>query len=95
MFHSKKVKGAIIMRILPNTPAADAGLRRHDVVIEMGGRPIRTAEEAKLVVDESGVGDVLTVKVNKRINKQTKTNRQKVHPLGRQQQQQKETKASS
>lgn len=51
------------MRVLPNTPASEAGLRRHDVVIEMKGKAVRTADEAKQVVDESVVGDVLTVKV--------------------------------
>lgn len=60
-----KVDGAIIMRVLPGTPAADAGLRRHDVVIEMRGRPVRTADEAKQVVDESNVGDILTLKVKR------------------------------
>lgn len=60
-----QVNGAIIMKVLPNTPAADAGLRRHDVVIEMRGRPIRTADEAKQVVDESSVGDVIALKVRR------------------------------
>lgn len=57
------MNGAIIMRVLPDTPAADAGLRRHDVVIEMRGRAVHTADEAKQVVDESNVGDILTLKV--------------------------------
>lgn len=52
------------MKVLPDTPASDAGLRRNDVVIEMRGRAIRTADEAKQVVDESSVGDVLTLKVS-------------------------------
>ena len=52
------------MMVVPDTPAADAGLRRHDVVIEMGGKEVRTADEAKLVVDESSVGDILTLKVH-------------------------------
>ena len=51
------------MMVLPDTPAADAGLRRHDVVIEMRGKEVRTADEAKLVVDESSVGDILKLKV--------------------------------
>lgn len=64
-----QVNGAIIMKVLPNTPAADAGLRRHDVVIEMRGRPVRTADEAKQVVDESSVGDVITLKVMRGIDR--------------------------
>lgn len=66
-----KVNGAIIMRVLPNTPASEAGLRRHDVVIEMKGKAVRTADEAKQVVDESMVGDVLTVKVRNCNTKRT------------------------
>ena len=57
------MNGAIVMMVVPDTPAADAGLRRHDVVIEMSGKEVRTADEAKLVVDESSVGDILTLKV--------------------------------
>eukprot|EP00903_Cladosiphon_okamuranus_P006910 g6725.t1 len=64
-----EVNGAIIMKVLPNTPAADAGLRRHDVVIEMRGRPVRTADEAKQVVDESAVGDVITLKVMRGVDR--------------------------
>lgn len=63
--NQSQVHGAIIMKVLPGTPAADAGLRRHDVVIEMRGRPVRTADEAKQVVDESSVGDVLTLKASR------------------------------
>ncbi|CAM9785943.1 unnamed protein product, partial [Hapterophycus canaliculatus] len=64
-----EVNGAIIMKVLPDTPAASAGLRRHDVVIEMRGRAVRTADEAKQVVDESSVGDVLTLKVLRGIDR--------------------------
>ncbi|CAM9867084.1 unnamed protein product, partial [Scytosiphon promiscuus] len=64
-----EVNGAIIMKVLPDTPAAKAGLRRHDVVIEMRGRAVRTADEAKQVVDESSVGDVLTLKVLRGIDR--------------------------
>lgn len=59
-----QVDGAIISQVLPDTPAADAGLRRNDVVTEMRGRRVRTSDEAKQVVDESSVGDVLTLKVS-------------------------------
>lgn len=58
-----EMNGAIIMRVLPNTPASDAGLRRHDVVFEMNGRRVLTADDAKQMVDESRVGDLLEVKV--------------------------------
>lgn len=59
------MNGAIIMRVLPDTPAADAGLRRHDVVIEMNGKRVLTADDAKQMVDDSNVGDFLAVKVRK------------------------------
>lgn len=59
------MSGAIIVRVLPETPAADAGLRPHDVVIEMGGRRVLSADEAKQIVEASNVGDVLPVKVGR------------------------------
>lgn len=58
----------MIMLVLPDTPAADAGLRRHDVVIEMNGRRVLTADDAKQMVDESSVGDILAVKVKELVN---------------------------
>jgi ABC-type multidrug transport system ATPase subunit len=36
----QEVHGALVMRVNPNTPASECGLRRHDVLFEM-----LTAEE--------------------------------------------------
>ncbi|CAM9817126.1 unnamed protein product [Phaeothamnion confervicola] len=58
-----EVNGAMIVTVFPTTPAADCGLRRFDIVLEMGGRRVRTAEDAQIIVDDSVVGDVIAVKV--------------------------------
>ncbi|CAM9624137.1 unnamed protein product [Chrysoparadoxa australica] len=58
-----EVDGAMIVRVFPTTPAAEGGLRRGDVVLEMQGHRVRTAEDAQQIVDESGVGEVIAVKV--------------------------------
>ncbi|MGQ9686787.1 MAG: DegQ family serine endoprotease [Thiobacillaceae bacterium] len=40
-------QGAVIARVLPGSPAEKAGLKAGDVVIEVNGRPIRSASELR------------------------------------------------
>jgi len=58
-----EVHGAIITKVMPNTPAANGGLRKFDIVIEIGGKRVRNAAEAQAVVDASKVGVNLSMKI--------------------------------
>ncbi|KPQ35219.1 MAG: Trypsin-like serine protease [Phormidesmis priestleyi Ana] len=53
--------GVLVIRVLPNTPAAEAGLRRGDVIVEISGEPIRRADQLQTQVDRVKVGDRLEV----------------------------------
>eukprot|EP00591_Stephanopyxis_turris_P000426 CAMPEP_0195523592 /NCGR_PEP_ID=MMETSP0794_2-20130614/22850_1 /TAXON_ID=515487 /ORGANISM="Stephanopyxis turris, Strain CCMP 815" /LENGTH=947 /DNA_ID=CAMNT_0040653617 /DNA_START=290 /DNA_END=3133 /DNA_ORIENTATION=- len=58
-----EVNGAMIIKVVSNTPASSCGLRRFDVVLEIGGNRVHNAAEAQEVVDASVVGEDLEIKV--------------------------------
>ncbi|HAG82046.1 MAG TPA: serine protease [Cyanobacteria bacterium UBA12227] len=70
-FMVPEVNGVLVMKVLPNSPAEAAGVRRGDVVIEIDGQSVRTAEQLQRIVENSGVDRVLQLKVQR--GNQTKT----------------------
>eukprot|EP00871_Galdieria_phlegrea_P002634 jgi/Galph1/3371/GphlegSOOS_G2020.1 len=58
-----EVEGALIVRILPKTPAAEAGLRRFDVIQAVDGHTVKSAKEIQYYVDNVKVGQVIQLKV--------------------------------
>lgn len=56
--------GVVVNEILPNSPAAEAGLKRYDVVVEMDGQEIKNMIELrKHLYNEKEVGETMTLKV--------------------------------
>lgn len=56
--------GVVVNDILPNSPAAEAGLQRYDVVVEMDGQEISNMIELrKHLYNEKEVGDTMKLKV--------------------------------
>ncbi len=53
--------GVLVVRVLPNTPAAKAGLRRGDVIVAVAGKPVRRADQLQTRVDQVKVGEALEV----------------------------------
>ncbi|MEL7524064.1 MAG: HhoA/HhoB/HtrA family serine endopeptidase, partial [Cyanobacteria bacterium J06553_1] len=53
--------GVLVVRVLPNTPAADAGLRRGDVITEIAGLRVKQADQLQSRVDRVKVGEALKV----------------------------------
>jgi serine protease Do len=51
--------GAIVARIYPNSPAATAGLRVHDVIINANGRTISQTADLDQIVQHMQVGQVM------------------------------------
>jgi S1-C subfamily serine protease len=59
------MNGVLVVRVLPNTPAAKSGIRRGDVILEIDGQPVKTAAELQRIVENSHVGQVLQMKVQR------------------------------
>ena len=53
-----EVNGVVITRVYTKTPAEDAGLRRLDVVMEIGGQRVERADDAQRIIDGANVGEV-------------------------------------
>jgi len=60
-----EVKGVVVVRVLPNTPAEKAGLRRGDVVTDIDGQKIANAEQLQQLVESSQIGQTLKLQVQR------------------------------
>ncbi len=60
-----EVEGVLVVRVIPNSPAAIAGIRRGDVITQIDGQGIITAEELQNTVENSRLGQGLQVKVQR------------------------------
>jgi S1-C subfamily serine protease len=58
-------KGIVIVDVAPNSPAARAGLRPGDVIQQIDGQSVKTADDVQLAVEKSTVGGNVEVAVNR------------------------------
>ncbi len=64
-FNIPEINGVLVVRVLPDSPAAAAGLRRGDVIVQIEGQSITSAEQLQSIVDQSRVGQVLQIKLQR------------------------------
>jgi S1-C subfamily serine protease len=60
-----EVEGVIVLRVLPNTPAAAAGLRRGDVMTQIDGQAVTSAAQLQAIVESSRLGQTLKVTIQR------------------------------
>ena len=63
--------GVLVVRVLPNTPAAEAGLRRGDVITKISGIRVKQADQLQSRVDLVKVGEALEVTLKRGDRTQT------------------------
>nr|WP_254939546.1 trypsin-like peptidase domain-containing protein [Cyanobium sp. Morenito 9A2] len=56
-------RGAVVMSVGPGSPAEQAGLRRGDVIVGVGGQPLSGPPQLIAAVEKNGVGRPMTLDV--------------------------------
>ena len=60
-----EVSGALVVGVVPNSPAAAGGIRRGDVITQINGQDIPTADRLQNLVDRTQVGQPLRVSIRR------------------------------
>ncbi|OSX70936.1 hypothetical protein BU14_0626s0004 [Porphyra umbilicalis] len=58
-----EVDGAVVVRVVPKSPAATAGIRRFDVIQSIDGSSVKSAKDVLAYVESTKVGQVVDVTV--------------------------------
>jgi S1-C subfamily serine protease len=92
--------GVLVSRVVPGSPAAEAGIKAGsrnvvfdgesyvlggDIITEIDGQPVESAEEVRAVVDDKEPGDELEVEVRREDSTETLTvtlGRRPANPAG-------------
>jgi S1-C subfamily serine protease len=58
-------QGVLIAKVMPNSPAAKAGLRAGDVIQKINDQPVKDAEDVQKSVESSQVGSNLQLELRR------------------------------
>jgi S1-C subfamily serine protease len=60
-----EVSGILVVKVLPNTPAEKAGIRRGDVIIKAKNQPISDGSELQEIVEQTGIGKAFPLTIQR------------------------------
>jgi S1-C subfamily serine protease len=60
-----EVTGVLVMRVVPNTPAEKAGIRKGDAIVQIEGQKVTQPEQLQNLVENSQIGQILKLKVRR------------------------------
>ncbi|AFY94796.1 HhoA/HhoB/HtrA family serine endopeptidase [Chamaesiphon minutus] len=63
LFQIPPVNGVLVVKVLPNTAASVAGMRRGDTILEVDGEAIHDANQLQNVMENSRVSQLLQVRI--------------------------------
>ncbi|MBD2578339.1 HhoA/HhoB/HtrA family serine endopeptidase [Oscillatoria sp. FACHB-1406] len=64
-FKLDRDRGVVVVQVVPNSPAARAGLQTGDVIHTIAGKPIQESAEVQHEVERSAIGRVLAVEISR------------------------------
>lgn len=64
-FMLPEIAGVLVIRVRPDTPAANGGLRRGDVITAIDKQAITTADQVQGIVEKSQIGQSLAIEVRR------------------------------
>jgi serine protease Do len=70
-FHLKDMHGALVSDVLPDSPAAKAGFKDGDVVMDFNGKKVADRRHLQLVVADTQPGSTVPVEILRNGDKQT------------------------
>lgn len=59
LFQVPEVNGVLVIEVVPNSPAAEGGIRRGDVITQIAGESVTSADQVQRIVEGSDIGQPL------------------------------------
>ncbi|HTZ73743.1 MAG TPA: DegQ family serine endoprotease [Candidatus Aquilonibacter sp.] len=57
--------GAVVAQVEPNTPAAKAGIKQGDVILQVNGKPVNSANDLRLEISQTTPGTTVNLQVSR------------------------------